>query len=242
MSEQEQVAQPQESKPTNIYQKMLLVMSEVRHVPKRGRNQYHGYDYATEADIVDHVRDLMAKARLIMLPMIIESTEESSISTKQGTQRLIRVTINFRLADVDTGEVIGSSIIAEGCDSGDKALYKAYAAATKYWLMKLFLVPTGDDPEQDQSPAPRQAQPDQAAAPQPAKTNQPTQSRQANQPTQSRPQSGKPAQPRQASQPVQRPAAPTQQQSNKQPQRPAAPQPTNASQARRQSTDELFDN
>src|SRR5699024_6730814 len=36
-----------------------------------------------------------------------------------------------------------------GQDAGDKAVYKAITGATKYALMKVFMIPTGDDPEQD---------------------------------------------------------------------------------------------
>ena len=35
----------------------------------------------------------------------------------------------------------------EGLDRGDKAGYKAYTGAVKYFLANTFLVPTGDDPE-----------------------------------------------------------------------------------------------
>ena len=36
-----------------------------------------------------------------------------------------------------------------GDDGADKGLYKAYTGAVKYFLMKTFLIPTGDDPEAD---------------------------------------------------------------------------------------------
>ena len=35
-------------------------------------------------------------------------------------------------------------------DAGDKGIYKAIAGAQKYALMKVFMIPTGDDPEADE--------------------------------------------------------------------------------------------
>ena len=51
-----------------------------------------------------------------------------------------------------------------GDDPADKGLYSAYTGAVKYFLMKAFLIPTGDDPEADEGtdkraaekPAPRE--------------------------------------------------------------------------------------
>ena len=39
---------------------MARVLADVGRVPKNGRNNFHGYDYAVEADIVDSVRDSLA--------------------------------------------------------------------------------------------------------------------------------------------------------------------------------------
>ena len=39
--------------------------------------------------------------------------------------------------------------IGTGADSGDKAPYKATTGAIKYALLTAFLIPTGDDPEND---------------------------------------------------------------------------------------------
>ena len=36
-----------------------------------------------------------------------------------------------------------------GQDAGDKGIFKAISGAQKYALMKAFMIPTGDDPEQD---------------------------------------------------------------------------------------------
>ena len=55
----------------------------------------------------------------------------------------------FRLFDTDTGFYEETTITGEGMDKGDKAGYKAYTGALKYYLANTFMVATGDDPEKD---------------------------------------------------------------------------------------------
>ena len=54
-----------------------------------------------------------------------------------------------KMVDAQSGESLSSTIIGSGQDKGDKGPYKAYTGAQKYFLMKTFMIPTGDDPEKD---------------------------------------------------------------------------------------------
>jgi hypothetical protein len=56
--------------------------------------------------------------------------------------------------DSDSGEVFAVQAVGTGKDNADKGAYKAYTGASKYVLMKTFLLATGDDPEDDGVPAP----------------------------------------------------------------------------------------
>src|SRR5574340_328981 len=70
-----------------------------------------------------------------------------------------------KLTAMDGKDKIEFLVIGEGQDRGDKATYKAMTGATKYALLKLFLIPTGDDPEkdEDEQPTPRARSADAAA-------------------------------------------------------------------------------
>jgi hypothetical protein len=57
--------------------------------------------------------------------------------------------LEFSLIDVDTGFFETTEITGEGIDKGDKAGYKAYTGALKYFLADKFMVATGDDPEKE---------------------------------------------------------------------------------------------
>jgi hypothetical protein len=136
---------------TSLAAKLAYVMSQIRYIQKRGRNKFHGYNYATEADVNDRVREVLAEQRIIMVPNL-KSTEMRETKTKNGdTEYIARVNMNFTFIDGDSGEQITLSMSGEGQDRGDKAIYKAISGTQKYALMKLFMIPTGDDPEADPS-------------------------------------------------------------------------------------------
>lgn len=124
----------------SLYKKIAKVMGKVERIPKRGRNSFHNYDYVTESDLVDSARKLMVEEGLVLFNNVREYEINGDLAT---------VTIDFTLCDTETGESISTCLVGQGSDKGDKAFYKAYAGATKYYLMKTFLIPTGDDPEAD---------------------------------------------------------------------------------------------
>lgn len=124
----------------NLYMKMANVMKEIRTVKQNGWNEYNKYNYATEKDLLDEVKPLLLDNGLIVVPNVLEQQKTGDIAT---------VKIEFTLIDIDSGEELKTVFFGEGQDKGDKATYKAYTGATKYYLMKTFLIPTGDDPEAD---------------------------------------------------------------------------------------------
>jgi hypothetical protein len=152
---------PEEKK--NLIQKAAAVMGVVEHVPKTGRNAFHGYDYATESDIVAAVRKEMARQGLMLIPSV-EKVEWGSVAKKNGgTDRLATLTVKFTLTDGNSS--LDFTVLGEGTDQGDKATYKAMTGALKYALLKLFLIPTGDDPElDDEKPTRGAAAPAQPAS------------------------------------------------------------------------------
>jgi len=142
-----------EAKPKSLVLKLAEVMGEVERVAKRGRNEFHKYDYATEADIVQAVRGGLS-ARGIMLTPNIESVEFAAVKTSGGKdERLCTVSVMFVFEDGHTGETHQFKMIGQGQDGGDKGFYKALTGATKYAVLKQFLISTGDDPEHEKAPS-----------------------------------------------------------------------------------------
>ena len=67
---------PEPPPPRSLIRKLTEVMAAVGRVPKRGRNDFHKYDYATEADIVDAIRGELASRGVMLIPEILDVTRE----------------------------------------------------------------------------------------------------------------------------------------------------------------------
>lgn len=127
-----------------IYAKLARVMAAAERIPKNGYNNFHKYHYVQEADLSQHVRQLLIEHGLLFLP----SADAQNV-IPQGDNFLTQVDMTMRIVDVDTGEQLEFRWQAQGQDKGDKGVYKAMTGGVKYFWMKALLLPTGDDPEED---------------------------------------------------------------------------------------------
>lgn len=134
-----------------LVKKLAQVMQQVQYIQKRGKNTFHNYNYATEADVNEKVREELAKQNVIMLPSVKSHTIRETTTAKGATEYIACVDMEFTFWDGDTGESLTIAMSGEGQDRGDKAIYKAISGTQKYALMKAFMIPTGDDPEADGS-------------------------------------------------------------------------------------------
>lgn len=150
-----------------LYKKIAAVTAAVSRIPKNGENTFHRYRYATESDITDGLRALLHDNGLAFLPpsVIAWERDETIDNPKLGPRT--RVLVQFAIGCTETGEVFTAQLWGEGQDTSDKGFYKAYTGAVKYFLMKTFLIATGDDPEQDsrqpEPPRPARAPAERAA-------------------------------------------------------------------------------
>lgn len=136
-----------------------------RGVLKKGaENKFDRYTYFSEAQYKSLFTELFSNHKLELKFTELEYNTFDG-PEKQANGRMPK--IEFSLIDVETGFFETTVITGEGIDKGDKAGYKAYTGALKYYLADTFMVATGDDPEQD-SPDERMNN-KQAAKKQPAK-------------------------------------------------------------------------
>ena len=113
---------------------------------KGGQNDFDHYSYFSEAQYKELFTELFSKNNLELKFSEIEyNTFEGSGKNCNG--RMTR--LEFTLIDVETGFFETTIITGEGMDKGDKAGYKAYTGAVKYYLADTFLVATGDDAEKE---------------------------------------------------------------------------------------------
>jgi len=132
-----------------LVKKLAKVMSEVKYIKKNGFNKFNNYSYATESDVAEKVREVLADQQVIMLPDVVEHSTREHVNRKGNTEYIATVKVKFTFIDGETGEELSIHSAGEGQDAGDKAVYKAITGAQKYALMKAFMIPTGDDPEGD---------------------------------------------------------------------------------------------
>jgi len=130
--------------------KLSRLIGKAKYVQKTGKNTFHNYKYATEADFLALVKPLLEEFNLAVVASQENVTREELEPTKGGRRQwLTTVQMNFKLIDGDTGYCETLTSYGTGIDSEDKGLYKAITGCVKYFISKLFLVETGDDPERE---------------------------------------------------------------------------------------------
>lgn len=113
---------------------------------KGATNTYDKYSYFSEAQYKELFTELFSEHNLELKFTELDYTTFEG-SEKQANGRMPK--LKFTLFDIDTGFSEDTVITGEGIDKGDKAGYKAYTGALKYYLANTFMVATGDDPEKD---------------------------------------------------------------------------------------------
>ena len=129
--------------------KFLEVMKECSHIAKTGANDFHGYKYATSADVLGQVNAALVKYGIasVATPELLSIIDVTT--TKGNVEHLATVKMDITLLDKESGEIFNISGLGSGQDSGDKAVMKAQTAAIKYAYMLSLAISTGDDPEAD---------------------------------------------------------------------------------------------
>lgn len=133
-----------------IAAKLIEVMRECSHIAKNGENDFHGYKYATSADVLEKVNKALVKYGIaaVVSPELLSMTD---VKTAKGNmEHLATVKIDLQLVDKESGEVFSIAGLGSGQDSGDKAVMKAQTAAIKYAYMLSLAISAGDDSESDQ--------------------------------------------------------------------------------------------
>ncbi|MFT8319303.1 MAG: ERF family protein [Bacillus sp. (in: firmicutes)] len=133
----------------SLVKKLSEVMRQVKYIEKKGFNKFHKYKYATESDVAEKVREVLADQNVMMVPNLLNHTTREHTTAAGKTEYIVSVDMEFNFYDGDSGEHIAFRMSGDGQDAGDKAIYKAITGAQKYALMKVFMIPTGDDPEAD---------------------------------------------------------------------------------------------
>lgn len=124
----------------------LAVMRDIAFVAKVP-NDDNSYTYASEAGLIDALREPLIRHGLTMTPRRTELLQSFGYRTSEGPMRHVRIRVTYRLSHPDSGTHEDIQILGEAADRGDKAIAKAQTLAMKYALRQPFLIKTGDDPD-----------------------------------------------------------------------------------------------
>lgn len=147
----------------NIYQRMSAIINEMGVVAKNLKVQAtktSSYEAVSERDILDTVKPLEVKYGVYSYPykreteVLEELVNNPTQYNPEGKRVAIRITTTYRFVNIDKpDEYIDIISYGDGVDTLDKAPGKAMTYADKYALMKAYKISTGDDPDQEASPA-----------------------------------------------------------------------------------------
>jgi hypothetical protein len=151
--------------PEAIASAVNAVMADVTYVQKLGENTHHNYKFVAVGDLLEKLQPSTKHGLII-------AQNETAHEMIDGT--VMTATYAFTLAHksgvVWSAQLHHTGMAAARTPKGnldDKALNKCHTAARKYFLMALFQIPSGVDPDADGDapPAPTPRAPAPAATP-----------------------------------------------------------------------------
>lgn len=135
-----------------IYKKLAQIQSEIRGLTK-DKGAYN-YDYLTGDKLLSEVRPRMVNLGLLLMPEVLDiktepitydSYNKATKSIEQKTEVLCTVQLSMMWVDTEDGEVIRQSWGATGMNQFDKSFGSALTYGERYYLLKLFHIPTDKD-------------------------------------------------------------------------------------------------
>lgn len=132
----------------NIYQRINEVRKKVHYIKKDKVVQGQGYKAVTHDAVTAMVRNHLIEAGVVIVPSFVSSETQNIGETKTGTP-IIRYSAIYDIdfVNVEGGDKVTVRMEAHANDHGDKAPGKAASYATKYAMLKLFSIETGEDEE-----------------------------------------------------------------------------------------------
>lgn len=134
----------------NLYQRYIKVMKDCGYIQKQGRNDFHKYNYAAAAQVLEKVNESCVENGIATIAIPEVLSVETPTNRSGAQENRVTVHMAVTLVNIDEPkEMMTLHGIGCGQDAGDKAVMKAQTAAMKYaWMMGL-QISTGDDPEAD---------------------------------------------------------------------------------------------
>lgn len=126
----------------NIYEKILAIMQDVQYLSKDDHVKFGNstdYKALSEEKVTSVMREELIKNKLVVYPF-------DQVSGRSGN--ITHVDTKYRMVNVENpDESIEIASCGDGADSQDKGSGKAMTYAFKYMWLRVFALPTGEDPD-----------------------------------------------------------------------------------------------
>ena len=145
-------ANEEKMRPPNIYQRINAIRAEVAYVQKDKQVSGAGGGYwaVTHDNVTAQVREHFVKHGVVIVPQLVAHRIVDTGRKTSGGTPIVRFegdySVEFVNADDPADRIIWRGA-AHADDHGDKAPGKALSYATKYALLKVLMLESGDDEE-----------------------------------------------------------------------------------------------
>lgn len=132
----------------NVYQRINEVRKKINYIQKDKSVSTGGGSYkaVTHDQVTGMIRNQLIEHGIVIVPDLVAGTfHQKEEGAKQRLYDAI-YTVNFVNID-QPDDKISMNVSAHALDNGDKAPGKAVSYATKYAILKLFSIETGEDDE-----------------------------------------------------------------------------------------------
>jgi hypothetical protein len=135
----------------NIYQRLNQVRKAVAYIQKDKQVTGQGYMAVTHDAVTSVVREHLIEHGIIIVPSLVQSqVKETGTLTGKGVP-IIRLEAVYDITFVNSElpeDRVTVRMESHALDQGDKAPGKAISYATKYAMLKLFSIETGEQEEE----------------------------------------------------------------------------------------------
>jgi hypothetical protein len=150
------------AQPKTLYGKLIEIRKAMPYLKKENENKGQGFSYVSSSQVLQVFRQKADELGVLIIPYI-----DSAICHKEpgDKQWMTELKIIYTLINTDDPEdVMEIHWYAQGMDMGEKGVGKALTYGEKYFILKLFNIPTDkDDPDAaEPSATPKPAVPKQA--------------------------------------------------------------------------------
>lgn len=135
-----------------LFAKLARVMGKLERLQRSGHNDHFNYDFVTDGDVSDPVRAALASEKVAFFASMLRAETNGKKTVADFL---------YTFADGETGAIWSCRWTGEAMDSQDKGTAKAATSALKYFLLKNFVLSSGDQADDTDA---------DAAQPKPKKT------------------------------------------------------------------------